>query len=81
MAGRKSHYGANRTMILRLISATAKSHGAPPTVRELASMLGVGVATMHLYLNRLGDEGLLVREPGRHRSLRVTDAGRDVLGA
>lgn len=76
---RKSHYEEHRLEVLRLIEAARKAHAKPPSVRDLAEKTGVGVATMHLYLQRLTDEGLVERRINRHRSFRCSSAGVELL--
>ncbi|MDR3685179.1 MAG: cyclic nucleotide-binding domain-containing protein [Geothrix sp.] len=49
----------------------------PPTLRDLASELGWrSVAAVREYLGRLQAKGLLRLEPGRARSVRLTEQGR-----
>lgn len=72
---RKSHYGQHRMTVLGLIHQASLRHAAPPSVRELAEHTGVGVATVHLYLKRLAEEGLIEWRPGRHRSLHCSPQG------
>ena len=78
---RASHYQDDREQVLGLVLAAAQSHGRPPSIRDLAEKTGVGVATMHSYLKKLSDEGLIEWVPGRHRSLQVTPAGVDAISA
>lgn len=48
------------------------SDGTPPTLRELASELGLSSPTPLLrYLQRLREEGKVSWEPGKARTLRV----------
>ena len=81
MVGRKSHYGEHRIPVLRLIDDAARRHAKPPSVRELAESIGVGVATVHLYLSRLAEEGLVEWRQGSHRSLRCTPQGSQLLSS
>ena len=78
---RKSHYDEHRLEVLRLIEAARRAHSKPMSVRDLADRTGVGVATMHLYLQRLTDEGLVGRRINRHRSFRCSAAGVALLEA
>jgi transposase len=48
-------------------------------VRELAAQFGVGTATMHAWLSRLSDEGMVEWTAGRHRSLRLSQQGSQQL--
>lgn len=70
---RASRYEDSRDDLLALVERG--SRGKSPTVRDLADQCEVGVATMHSYLTRLSEEGLITWRPGKHRSLRVTEAG------
>ena len=81
--GRKSHYPQHRTEALRIIERSWATRVTAPTVRELAEEIGVGVATMHLYLGRMYEEGLIEWLPGSRRSktLRVSSLGRQLLSS
>lgn len=69
---RASRYEDKRDEILGLINAAAAQHSKPPTVRDLAERLDVGVATVHSYLTKLAEEGMIEWRAGKHRSLRLT---------
>ena len=69
---RASKYEQHKDQVLDLIDRAAREHSRPPAVRTLADNVGVGVATMHSYLERLAEEGLVVWQPKHHRSLRCT---------
>ena len=73
--GRASKYEAHREQILTMIRTAADSHGRAPTVRDLANACGVGVATVHSYLTKLSEEGLVEWSPKSHRTLRPTPLG------
>lgn len=45
--------------------------GYPPSVKELAACLGVGVATAHARLKDLEGQGLIVRTAGIPRAIRL----------
>lgn len=47
--------------------------GFPPSVKELAACLGVGVATAHAKLKDLEGRGLIVRHPGLPRAIRIVE--------
>ena len=76
---RASQYTQNREKILRSVADAAHSHGRSPSVRQLAEQVGVGVATMHSYLQKLSEEGLIEWRPGRHRSIHLTPQGSQEL--
>jgi DNA-binding MarR family transcriptional regulator len=67
--------------VLEMVFAAESRHAKPPSVRDLADAAGVAVATMHSYLTKLSEDGLLEWRSGRHRSLRLTDAGRASLAS
>lgn len=72
---RASQYAENRDKILKSVNDAAVEHGKAPSVRDLAESYGVGVATMHSYLEKLAEEGMVEWRQGRHRSLRLTPLG------
>lgn len=72
---RASLYDAHRDKVLRRIDHSMKAHAKPPSVRELAEECEVGVATMHSYLQKMAEEGVVEWRQGRHRSLRLTPEG------
>lgn len=76
---RPSKYVEHRDRILALIHSAAARHSLPPTVRTLAEELGVGVATVHSYLGKLAEEGLVRWQPKSHRSLQLTQLGFQLL--
>lgn len=79
--GRKSHYHEHRAEALRLIEHSWQTKVTAPTVRDLAAEVDVGLATMHLYLGRMYEEGLIEWQPGsrRAKTLRVSSSGRQLL--
>lgn len=76
---RASQYGDQRVAVLAEIYDRVRSHSKVPTVRELAQWFGISPATMHSWLTRLAEEGLVEWTAGRHRSLRCTQAGIQLL--
>ena len=47
----------------------------PPSVRDIKDALGfASTSTVHLYLSRLEDKGLLRRESGKSRAISLSDA-------
>lgn len=57
--------------VLDTVNAYINEWGLPPTVRELADMLGVQTSAAHRALGRLRDAGRVEWDDGQHRSLRV----------
>lgn len=78
---RASHYAELKVAVLNEVSDRAGRHAKAPTVRELASVFGTSPATMHSWLTRLGEEGLVEWTPGRHRSLRCTPTATQLLSS
>lgn len=76
---RRSEYGNQKTAVLAEIGDRMRRHSKMPTVRELADRFEVSAATMHSWLTRLAEEGLVEWTPGRHRSLRCTPRGIQLL--
>lgn len=69
--------------VLRIVSEHVEIHGWAPTYREICDALGlVSLQTNAVkdHLDALVRKGLLTRAPGFARALRITDAGRAVLG-
>lgn len=73
--GRQSHYEDKKRFILLAIHDVHKAAGRAPSVRELAYRAAVGVATVHSYLGKMAQEGLIVWQPKAHRTLRLTPLG------
>lgn len=78
---RASKYEDKKEEIIALIGEAMARHSKPPAVRDLADQTGVGVATMHSYLRKLAEEGLVEWQPNRHRSLKCTPQGTQVLSS
>lgn len=72
---RTSRYEDVKVDVLTKLHMVEQRHGQPPSVRDLATSFGVSVSTMHSYLKRLAEEGLVQWTRGRHRSLRLTLLG------
>ena len=67
--------------ILRVINKKLASSGFPPSVREIASAVGLASpSTVKHHLDALEADGYLVREPGLPRALDLTDRARAELG-
>ena len=72
---RASQFEQNRHTVLRSLHDRWMKHSKPPAVRELATQANVSVSTMHSYLGRLAEEGLVEWRPKSHRSLALTPQG------
>ncbi len=67
--------------ILKYIWEFARKHGFPPSIREIGRQVGTDHPSVVSHnLRRLEEAGLIEREPRRSRSIRITDAGRSLLG-
>ena len=76
---RASKYEDVREAILGIVAAAESSHGKAPTVRDLAGDHEVSASTMHSYLTKLREEGLIEWRKGRHRTVRLTPKGSQLL--
>lgn len=76
---RATEYGNQRLAVIEAIADRKVHHSRQPTVRELAGEFEVSVATMHSWLEKLRDEGMVEWTPGRHRSLRLTPQASPLL--
>jgi SOS-response transcriptional repressor LexA len=62
--------------VLRAIRTLA-DRGCPPSRHEIMQHVGIrGKSAIDWHLARLEGLGLVARDAGRHRSIRVTEAGR-----
>lgn len=68
---RASLYEFKRDGILQAIESLTGATGRSPSMREIAEISDVSVATLHSYLGRMREEGLIEWSPRSHRSLRV----------
>lgn len=76
---RPSLYKLNRDVVISAIDSLSRSAGKPPTMREVAERTGISVSTLHSYVNRMHDEGLVTWQPRSHRSVRLTAQGMNLL--
>ncbi len=70
-----------RLKVLEFIHQYTQRHSRPPTVREIGQALDIS-STSHVkyYLDQLAERGLIYREPGVSRGLRLAKAALDLLG-
>lgn len=68
---RQSLYSYKRDGILQAIETLSRAHGRAPSLREIAEVADVSVATLHSYLRRMQAEGVVTWAEKHHRSLRV----------
>ncbi len=58
--------------ILDYVAATWEKEGYSPSVRDIKTALNIkSTSTVHMYLERLRDKGLLSKEEGKSRTLRL----------
>lgn len=61
--------------ILEYIAATIEKKGYSPSIRDIKAALNIkSTSTVHTYLQRLGEKGLLSKEDGKSRTLRIGSA-------
>lgn len=59
-------------MILGYIQDYCKTHGYPPSVRDIGKAVGLkSSSTVHMYLVQLGEKGYIRRDPARPRAIIV----------
>lgn len=64
--------------ILRYIKHSIQSRGYPPSVREIGEAVGLkSSSTVHNYLCKLEEKGLLRRDPTKPRAMEVLDGEED----
>jgi repressor LexA len=81
------HDALRRQRIIEYIADTLREHGYPPSVREIASAVGLAsTSAVHHHLAALERDGLLEREATQSRAIRLRPAavfagarGADVL--
>lgn len=74
-AGRVSRFGEKRVEVLTQVVNAMRRHSKVPTVRELADRFDISPGTMHSWLTKLAEEGLIEWTPRTHRSLHCTPEG------
>ena len=74
------HDQDRKTRILQAIAEGSRRSGTPPTVREIAELVGLAApSAVHHHLETLEREGLIQRDSGLSRSVRLTARGRSLL--
>lgn len=59
--------------VLAAINDYIAAHKRPPTVRDLATILGISSSVVHRHLQQLRDDGHVDWDEGMYRTLRVTE--------
>ena len=81
------HDALRKQRIIEYIATTVRESGYPPSVREIASAVGLAsTSAVHHHLSALEKEGMLERDATQSRAIRLTPsallssgAGSDVL--
>lgn len=69
---RASQYNEKEKAIYEYISSTLRTEGYSPTVRDIQNAIGIkSTSTVHAYLNRLAEKGLIRKEVGKCRTLHT----------
>jgi SOS-response transcriptional repressor LexA len=75
---RQSLYQFKRDGILDAISTLSAATGKAPSIREIAQVADVSIATLHCYLTKMKDEGVISWTERHHRSLKVLETGNSL---
>ena len=69
---RASQYNEKEKAIFDYINETIRSEGYAPSVRDIQNAVGIkSTSTVHAYLNRLAEKGLIRKETGKSRTLHT----------
>lgn len=69
---RASQYNEKEKAIYDYINETIRSEGYAPSVRDIQNAVGIkSTSTVHAYLNRLAEKGLIRKETGKSRTLHT----------
>jgi len=66
--------------VLAAIATLTERQGYPPSHREIAPLVGIGISTINYHLLSLTIMGLVDWEPWKARTLHLTAAGKEALG-
>jgi len=74
----RENAGQREAEIVRYIKHSIQSRGYPPSVREIGEAVGLkSSSTVHNYLCRLEEKGVLRRDPTKPRAMEVLDDDKD----
>ena len=66
--------------IIDFIKSNIKAKGYPPSVREIGSSVGLkSSSTVHSYLKRMEEKGIIRRDPTKPRAVEVLDRRENLL--
>lgn len=75
---RVSRFSEKEKQILEYINDTIRNEGYSPTVRDIQNALGIkSTSTVHSYLCRLQEKGMIKKDQGKSRSLRTSELSSD----
>lgn len=61
-------------MVLDFVNSQVLEKGYPPSVREICAAVGFkSTSSVHAYLTKLEDKGLIIKDPSKPRALKVLD--------
>lgn len=76
---RTTNHAANQEKILAFIREEIQTKGYPPSVREICSAVGFrSPSTVHGYLTRLEEAGLIHRDPTKPRAMTLAEGPSSV---
>jgi DNA-binding IclR family transcriptional regulator len=78
---RQSLYEYKRDGILTAVRTLTEAQGKAPSLREIADVADVSVATLHSYLLRMKSEGVVTWTDRHHRSLQLIAPGQALRGS
>ena len=67
-------YRQGKTMIskiMKVVHDLTEEAGYPPTLREISKQVGVGAPTVLYHIKRMEKLGLIKRDAGKSRSIRI----------
>ncbi|MBE6621968.1 MAG: transcriptional repressor LexA [Ruminococcaceae bacterium] len=69
---RASRYSEKEQAIYNYITETIEREGYSPTVRDIQCALGIkSTSTVHAYLSRLEEKGMIRKDPGKSRTINT----------
>ncbi len=75
---RASRYSEKEQAIYDYITETIEREGYSPTVRDIQNALGIkSTSTVHAYLTRLAEKGMIRKDPGKSRTINTGKIGSE----
>lgn len=72
---------SHRTDIVEYITAWHRDNGYGPSLREIATGVGLGLSATTYHVGQLRGRGVLVSEPRKPRSIRIVEPAPTGVGA